>query len=78
MRANAPSRRAAERFGFPFEGIFRQHMVVKGQNRDTAWYAMTDEEWPGIRAAHGALARALELRRGGRQKISLAEASTGA
>jgi len=39
--SNAPSRRAADRFGFAFEGIFRNHMVVKGQNRDTAWYAMT-------------------------------------
>ncbi len=47
---NAASRRAAERFGFTFEGVFRQHMVVKGRNRDTAWYAITDQEWPPIRA----------------------------
>jgi RimJ/RimL family protein N-acetyltransferase len=47
---NAPSRRAAERFGFTFEGVFRRHMVVKGRNRDTAWYAITDDEWPRIRA----------------------------
>jgi RimJ/RimL family protein N-acetyltransferase len=47
---NAPSRRAAERFGFAFEGIFRNHMVVKGANRDTAWYAMTDSDWPRIKA----------------------------
>jgi RimJ/RimL family protein N-acetyltransferase len=46
---NAPSRRAALRFGFQFEGVFRQHMVVKGQNRDTAWFAMLDNEWPAIR-----------------------------
>jgi RimJ/RimL family protein N-acetyltransferase len=46
---NAASRRAAERFGFAFEGVFRKHMVVKGRNRDTAWYAITDEQWPGIR-----------------------------
>ena len=46
---NGPSKRAAERFGFRFEGVFRQHMVVKGDNRDTAWYAMLDHEWPGIR-----------------------------
>ena len=39
-----------ERFGFAFEGIFRKHMVVKGQNRDTAWYAMTDDDWPRIKA----------------------------
>jgi RimJ/RimL family protein N-acetyltransferase len=49
--ANAASRRAAERFGFTFEGIFRQHQIVKGRNRDTAWYAMVDHEWPAIRAA---------------------------
>lgn len=46
---NAPSRRAALRFGFSFEGIFRQHMVLRGANRDTAWFAMTDGEWPMIR-----------------------------
>jgi RimJ/RimL family protein N-acetyltransferase len=43
---NAPSRRAAERLGFTFEGIFRQHMVVKDRNRDTAWFSMLDREWP--------------------------------
>lgn len=46
---NAPSRRAAQRFGFTFEGIFRQHMVVKGESRDTAWFAMVDSDWPCIR-----------------------------
>jgi RimJ/RimL family protein N-acetyltransferase len=48
---NAPSRRAALRFGFTFEGIFRQHMIIKGRNRDTAWYAMLDRDWPARRAA---------------------------
>jgi RimJ/RimL family protein N-acetyltransferase len=48
---NAASRRAAERCGFTFEGVFRRHMVVKGRNRDTAWYAITDEEWPRISSA---------------------------
>jgi RimJ/RimL family protein N-acetyltransferase len=43
---NEPSRKAAGRLGFRFEGIFRQHMVVKGQNRDTAWFSMLDGEWP--------------------------------
>ena len=47
---SAASRRAAERFGFSFEGIFRKHQIVKGRNRDTAWYAITDEQWPVIRA----------------------------
>ena len=48
--ANAPSKRAAERFGFTFEGIFRQHMIVKGENRDTAWFSMLDSEWPTRKA----------------------------
>ena len=48
---NQRSRRAAERFGFRYEGLFRQHMVVKGRNRDTTWFAMLDEEWPVVRAA---------------------------
>jgi RimJ/RimL family protein N-acetyltransferase len=43
---NARSRQAALRLGFTFEGIFRQHRIVKGRNRDTAWYAMLDDEWP--------------------------------
>lgn len=50
--ANAPSRRAAERFGFTFEGVFRHHMVVKGANRDTAWFAIVDDDWPAIRAGY--------------------------
>jgi RimJ/RimL family protein N-acetyltransferase len=44
------SRRAALRLGFTFEGVFRQHMIVKGQNRDTAWFAMLDGEWPQRKA----------------------------
>lgn len=48
---NAPSRRAAQRLGFSFEGVFRQHMIHKGRSRDTAWFAMTDRDWPGIAAA---------------------------
>ncbi len=43
---NQPSRQAAVRLGFTFEGIFRQHMIVKGRNRDTAWFSMLDSEWP--------------------------------
>jgi RimJ/RimL family protein N-acetyltransferase len=43
---NEPSRRAALRLGFTFEGIFRQHMIIKGRNRDTAWFSMLDKEWP--------------------------------
>ena len=48
---NAPSRAAAERFGFRFEGIFRQAVVYKGRNRDTAWYSIVDTEWPALRDA---------------------------
>lgn len=46
---NDPSRKAALRLGFSFEGVFRKHMIVKGRNRDTAWYAMTDDEWPAVK-----------------------------
>ena len=49
---NAPSRRAAARLGFTAEGIFRQHMVYKGRNRDTAWFAITDAEWARLRPAY--------------------------
>jgi RimJ/RimL family protein N-acetyltransferase len=48
---NSPSRTAALRLGFTFEGIFRQHMIVKGRNRDSAWFSMLDSEWPARKAA---------------------------
>ena len=48
---NEPSRRAAARLGFTFEGVFRNAVVYKGRNRHTAWYAITDDEWPDIKAA---------------------------
>ncbi len=48
---NTPSRRAAERLGFKFEGIFRQARVYKGRSRDTAWYSIIDREWPALKAA---------------------------
>lgn len=47
---NARSRDAAQRLGFTFEGVFRRHMIVKGRNRDTAWYSMLDDEWPVVKA----------------------------
>ena len=47
---NDGSRRAARRLGFRFEGIFHQHMIIKGRNRDTAWYSIMDSEWPAVRA----------------------------
>lgn len=46
---NAPSRKAAERLGFTYEGAFRQAVVYKGRNRDTAWFALTDSDWPPVR-----------------------------
>ena len=48
---NAPSRAAAQRLGYSFEGVFRQAAVVKGRNRDTAWYSVIDKEWPMLEAA---------------------------
>ena len=51
---NAPSKRAAVRFGFLYEGLFRQHMIVKGLNRDTAWFAMIDRDWPALKAGYEA------------------------
>jgi RimJ/RimL family protein N-acetyltransferase len=51
---NEPSRRAAARLGFTYEGTFRNHLVVKGRTRDTAWFSVTDAEWPAVRAAHEA------------------------
>jgi RimJ/RimL family protein N-acetyltransferase len=70
--ANARSRRAAERFGFTFEGVFRQHMIVKGRNRDTAWYALLDGEWPAARAAYEAWLASENFDADGRQRRSLA------
>lgn len=49
---NAPSRAAAERLGFRYEGTFRQAVVVKGHNRDSAWYSIVDTEWPAVKSAH--------------------------
>jgi len=70
---NAASRRAAERFGFRFEGVFRNHMVVKGRNRDTAWYAITDQEWPATRLGYEAWLALENFDGDSRQKRSLGE-----
>ena len=70
---NEPSRRAAVRLGFTFEGVFRQHMVIKGANRDTAWYSMLDGEWPAAKAAFEAWLRPDNFDADGRQLRSLAE-----
>jgi RimJ/RimL family protein N-acetyltransferase len=70
---NAPSRRAAERFGFTFEGIFRQHMIVKGRNRDTAWFAMLDSEWPACKTAYERWLKPDNFDENGRQKLKLSD-----
>jgi RimJ/RimL family protein N-acetyltransferase len=72
---NAPSRRAAQRLGFTFEGIFRQHMIVKGQNRDTAWFSMLDSEWPARKAAFEAWLDPANFDANGQQRKSLAQLS---
>ena len=68
---NERSRRAAVRFGFDYEGIFRQHMWVKGRNRDTAWYAIVDADWPRIREAYEAWLADENFDADGRQVRSL-------
>jgi RimJ/RimL family protein N-acetyltransferase len=69
---NAASRRAAERLGFTYEGTFRRHMVVKGRSRDTAWYAITDAEWPQVRAGWEAWLDPANFDAAGRQRQRLA------
>ena len=68
---NAPSRAAAERLGFTYEGVFRQATVYKGRNRDTAWYAAIDSEWPALSAAFEAWLAPANFDGDGRQKASL-------
>lgn len=70
---NEPSKRAAERFGFSFEGIFRQHMVAKGKNRDTAWFSILDSEWPALRQAYQAWLAPENFDSDGQQKKKLEE-----
>jgi RimJ/RimL family protein N-acetyltransferase len=74
---NAASRRAAERFGFVFEGVFRKHMVIKDRNRDTAWYSITDAEWPSRQAAFEAWLAPDNFDSSGAQKRPLADLRSG-
>ena len=74
---NQASRRAALRFGFSFEGIFRQHMVVKGSNRDTAWFSVLDGEWPTRKRAFEAWLDPANFDAAGRQRVSLSALSAG-
>lgn len=70
---NQASRRAAERFGFRYEGTFLRHMVVKGRNRETAWYAITDAEWPAVRDGFGAWLGLDNFDAAGRQRRRLSD-----
>jgi RimJ/RimL family protein N-acetyltransferase len=71
---NEPSRRAAVRLGFRYEGRFRHHMVTKGRNRDTDWFSVTDTEWPAVRAAHEEWLDPANFDADGRQRTSLSAA----
>lgn len=68
---NAPSRRAAERLGFTYEGTFRQATIYKGRNRDTAWYSVIDAEWPARRAALESWLASSNFTPDGRQRAPL-------
>lgn len=70
---NAPSRRAALRLGFSFEGLFRRHMIVKGRNRDTAWFSIIGEEWPARRRTFELWLDPANFDEAGRQRLSLSD-----
>jgi RimJ/RimL family protein N-acetyltransferase len=75
---NNRSRATASRLGFVFEGIFYQHMIVKGRNRDTAWYSLLDHEWPACRARFQAWLAASNFDARGRQMSPLRDSSADA
>jgi RimJ/RimL family protein N-acetyltransferase len=68
---NAPSQQAARRFGFTFEGIFRQHMIIKDRNRDTAWFSMLDSEWLIIQPKFEKWLKSENFDASGQQKLNL-------
>jgi len=70
---NLASRRAAQRLGFSFEGVFRQHLVVKGRNRDTAWFSVIDSEWPALLEAYAAWLHPSNFDARGRQRERLSD-----
>ena len=74
---NAPSRAAAQRLGFVYEGIFRQAAVIKGRNRDTAWYSIIDADWPPLRAAFARWLAPENFDTAGRQRRSLTDIRRG-
>ena len=73
---NEPSKRAATRLGFVAEGLFRQHMIVKGRNRDTAWLSITDAEWPALRHAFAQWLNPANFDAAGRQIRPLSDFQT--
>ncbi|MEZ5855907.1 MAG: GNAT family protein [Hyphomicrobiaceae bacterium] len=75
---NAPSRRAAERFGFTYEGLFRRAVINKGRTRDTTWFAMIDEEWPALKAAYETWLSPTNFDADGRQKQRLGDLTRNA
>jgi len=75
---NAPSRRAAERLGFTFEGVFRQATLYQGRNRDTAWYAVIDKDWPALKRAYERWLDPGNFDGQGRQRQSLRLLTAGA
>ncbi|KAH7192743.1 acyl-CoA N-acyltransferase [Fusarium flagelliforme] len=74
---NKPSLAAAERLGFVFEGIFRKHMIIKGRRRDTAWFSITDEEWPAVKKAFEAWLSEDNFDKDGKQIKSLKDIRQG-
>lgn len=74
---NAPSRAAAQRLGFSYEGIFRQALVYKGRNRDTAWYAMIDKEWTRLEAAFKEWLDPANFDEDGKQRVALRDLTEG-
>jgi RimJ/RimL family protein N-acetyltransferase len=70
---NAPSRAAAQRLGFSYEGIFRQALVYKGRNRDTAWYAVIDTEWPALERAFQTWLEPSNFDENGKQRVRLSD-----
>lgn len=73
---NLPSKRAALRFGFKHEGVFHQHLIIKGKNRDTAWFAMLDKDWAKLRPAYEAWLGAENFDAAGKQRRRLEEFRT--
>lgn len=74
---NGPSRTAAARLGFQYEGLFRQATLYKGRNRDTAWFSILDSEWPALKAAYQRWLDPANFDADGRQRIGLSELTAG-